>query len=228
MNIKFQPILCLAFLCSFTFLGNAQLIVSDSAYKLAKHHVRKLKNEGTLIVYIPTQHRKIEILESMLTHAKKKKRVQKRLDEVLNETKELQTSIVHSYNQYFTFTKVYFMPDTMASKLFDGQRAYLFINKQFEIDPTIRLESDCYYISYIGNPKQVSSTGKKSLMIEQKDGSPLYAPFPFAIPFYSLLDAIDSETGYASIVERAVITQERKLNEFYIHKRRKDKWITKP
>ena len=198
---------------------SAQVINSPRSKLEANAHVKRLK-KGVLIVQIATQNKKVEQIEKLIKNNPKNKRFPKMLEETKADSDALLEATIQAYTKHFTFSKVLFMPDTMVARLYNGERTGLFIDGSGEINESIKLETENYYISYVGIPEN-SNTGKKSLVIVDEKGKRLSAPFPYAIPFYSLGKIILNSSD-ADSIEEAVIKQNRKLKEFREKVRKKD------
>lgn len=209
-NIRIQ-ILILSLSLIISNALSAQIIHSKRDKIEANAHVKHLK-KGTLVVQIATQTKKIEQLEKLIRSNPNNKRLKKMLEETTSNSEALLEATIQAYKKHFDFSEVIFMPDTMANRLYKGERAGLFIDETEEINEKIKLETKDFYISYLGFP-EASNTGKKSLVIIDEKGDNLNAPFPYAIPFYTLGQIIINFSD-ADSIEDAVIKQNRKLKEF--------------
>lgn len=198
---------------------SAQVINSQRSKLEANAHVKRLEN-GVLIVQIATQDNKIEQIEKLIKSNPDNKRFKKMLEEVTVESEALLNATIKAYTKHYDFSKVLFMPDTMVSRLYDGERTGLFIDGSGEINESIKLETEEFYICYAGFPEG-SSSGKKNLVIVDEAGKSLSTPFPYAIPFYSLGKTLLGSSD-AEAIEDAVIKQNRRLKEFREKVRRKE------
>ena len=201
----------LLFFVVFTTL-NAQVVVTDKAYHEARDHMYNLQ-EGVLVVYLPTNGKKLAALKSIVDRNPNDKRAKSRYETLKIESKALQIAMIDAYQEYYSFSKVYFMPDTMGYELKSGTQEGIFVNKQLELTSEIKLENDNYYRAYIGEPTNANSTGKKSILIEDKDGQLLASPFPYATRFYSFLDVLTNNSD-SQIISKVVIRQQKKLVGF--------------
>jgi hypothetical protein len=190
---------------------SAQLIHSKRDVIEASAHVKGL-NKGVLIIQIATQTKKIEQLEKLIQSNPKSKRFKKMLEETTTNSDALLEATIKAYTDNFDFSELLFMPDTMVSRLYAGERTGIFIDGTGEINETIKLETEDFYICYIGFPKD-SNTGKKSLVIVDEKGNGIGAPFPYATPFYTLGKLILGKSDAESIKD-AVIDQNKKLKAF--------------
>ena len=208
-NIR-SHILILSLCLIISNVVSAQVIHSERDRIEANAHVKRL-NKGILIVQIATQNKKVEQLEKLIKSNPKSKRFKKMLEETTTESDALLEATLKAYTEHFDFSEVLFMPDTMVTRLYAGEKTGLFIDKTGEINETIKLETEAFYICYTGFPS--STAGKKSLVIVDEKGKRLDAPFPYAIPFYTLGKIIVGSSD-ADSIEDAVIKQNRKLKEF--------------
>lgn len=199
---------------------NAQMIVSEKAYQEARAHLNNLQ-EGVLVVNLPTNNKKLKVLKDILDRNPNDKKAKKNYDKLKVDTKALQIAMTIAYQESYSFSKVYFMPDTMGHALRDGIREGIFVDDQLNLSSDIELEDNNYYLAYIGMPSTSISTGKKSLLIEDKKGNLLAAPFPYATPLYSFLDVLANNSD-AKVIGKAVPKQQEKLDAFVIWNKKQE------
>ena len=209
-NIRIQ-ILLLSLCLMISSTLSAQLINSEKSKEEASVHSRNLE-KGVLIVQIATQNKKVAQLEKMIRRDPENKRYKKMLNKTIIDSDALLDATIKAYKKHFHFSEVLFMPDTVATRLYDGERKGIFLDGIGRIDNEIKLETERFYITYVGRPSN-SNTGKKSLVVVDGKGKRLGAPFPYAIPFYSFKKLIIGASD-AQAIEDAVIRQNRKLKEF--------------
>lgn len=176
--------------------------------QMALQHAENLY-DGVLIVQLKTFRNKINALRKM----KPTKRNKKYLKALLKERKELGLATIAAYKANYTFSKVYFMPDTLTSKLLEGTKKGIFLNDSLEIDNTIDLGKMQHYLAYVGTPPIASSSGKISLLIVGSDNKLVKSPFPYATRFYSFFQTL-ARTTEAEAMPKAVARLEKRLRKF--------------
>ena len=101
--------------------------------KIALNHLTALQN-GVLIVRYETSRNKLNALELMVKQKPKSKRFKRLLRKTTKKAKALQEATITAYTEYYTFSKVIFMPDTLSNKLLAGVRKGIFVKQYLEID----------------------------------------------------------------------------------------------
>ena len=98
--------------------------------------------DGTLIVQIPCERRKLEVLKKIYTNQKdpeKKKEQKKDYEEFKEYLRFVQETIIENTNKSYTFSKYAFVPDTLITAFKRGQRKNVFINESFEFTNDIEI-----------------------------------------------------------------------------------------
>lgn len=190
---------------------SAQVIHSQRSKIEANAHAKRLQ-KGVLIVQIATQTKKVEQLKTLIKNNPKNKRFKKMLAETTGESDALLEATIKAYREHFDFSEVFFMPDTMVTRLYAGERTGIFLDDEGKLDAKLVLESKRFYVSYLGVPSS-SNSGKKSLVIVDGNGETLSSPFPYAVPFDTLGKIIINSSD-AESMEDAVIKQNKKLGNF--------------
>lgn len=212
-------LLIVAFFSVYSIL-NAQIIVSEEAYQEAREHLNNLQ-KGVLIVNLPTNSKKLKILKGIADRNPNDARAKNNYEQLKIETKALQVAMTVAYQESYSFSKVYFMPDTMGHELRDGVREGIFVDYQLQLSSDIQLEDNNYYLTYIGVSSSSTSTGKKSLLIEDSKGNLLAAPFPYATPMYSFFDVLVNKPD-SKVMEKVVPKQQEKLDAFVIWNKKQE------
>jgi hypothetical protein len=104
----------------------------------AESIIKRLKND-TLIVIIPTYQDKERILQSALRKARGRTEKKRRKQKLLNLYAERQIemeAIINGFNEFYTFSPVLYMPDSLVSDFESG------IKKAYFIDDKLRLNFD--------------------------------------------------------------------------------------
>ncbi len=199
-NIRLLLLLCLC-----PILLGAQPDEKLDKKEEALQHADHLKS-GVLVVQLKTFRNQINALQNM----SKTKRNQKYLNALLKERRELQRATITAYREFYTFSEVYFMPDTMARALLNGTREGIFINDSLEIDNDIDLSSKVFYIAYVGTPPTATSSGKISLLVTDKEKKLLPHPFPYANKIYGFFATL-AGISEAEAIPKAVQRLEKRL-----------------
>ena len=134
-------------ICVFIFFI---LILSNCVY--VKYHdyaptlqpeaetiINRLKND-TLIIIVPTYHEKERILKSAQSMARGRSKKNRRKQKLLNLYAERQIemeAIINGFNEFFSFSPVLYMPDSLVSDFESGINRTYFIDDQFRLNPEI-------------------------------------------------------------------------------------------
>ena len=139
-----------------------------------------LKN-GTLVVRLSTNARKIEALEKMVANAtsdKDRQRFEKMLEKTRLNTRNNNLWLMEAFQKNYNFSKLLFMPDTAATKLKTGVKKGIFYGPDLQIDPAIALEGD-FLVAFNGNSTSDQKTGNEGINVLDQNMELLRAPFPF-------------------------------------------------
>ena len=134
-------------ICVFIFFI---LILSNCVY--VKYHdyaptlqpeaetiINRLKND-TLIIIVPTYQEKERILKSAQSMARGRSKKNRRKQKLLNLYAERQIemeAIINGFNEFFSFSPVLYMPDSLVSDFESGINRTYFIDDQFRLNPEI-------------------------------------------------------------------------------------------
>ncbi|MGB0864656.1 MAG: hypothetical protein ACPGXZ_17175 [Saprospiraceae bacterium] len=185
--------------------------------KIALNHLTALQN-GVLIVRYETSRNKLNALELMVKQKPKSKRFKRLLRKTTKKAKALQEATITAYTEYYTFSKVIFMPDTLSNKLLAGVRKGIFVNQYLEIDESIELTVDDFYITYSGFTPVSTTSGMEALLIADSENNLLKAPFPYATKLNTLSGTVNA-ADKAIEIGKIVQNQQRKLDEFRIKRK---------
>lgn len=161
--------------------------------KIAEWQINKLK-EGALIVRLKT--------DAMTVNALKQQGNYKLAEKRELELYAINKTVVISFKDYYTFSKVYFIYSNYSDSLFKGKRTNMFLDTNLQIDKNIIMKEDYYliadkdflYNSSIGFVKEdtakfVKESGNperhKAFVLKNKYGHQLHNPFPFYIGYYT-------------------------------------------
>jgi hypothetical protein len=182
--------------------------------EVAANHLAELE-KGILIIRYKTYRKKLNALERMVQQKPKSKRFKRMLKKTKRKSIALQKATINAYTNYYTFSKIIFMPDTLADKLLTGTRKGIFVDNNLEIDETIELTGNNFYISYIGFTPISTTTGMEALLIVDNKNQLLKAPFPSATRMNILSDSADFATN-AEEINKGVKDQQRNLERYKI------------
>ena len=177
--MKFQTLaLCFLAFCVGT-AGYGQEAVAPPPIS-AQEAIQVLKN-GTLVVRLSTNARKIEALEKMLTtttREKDRQRFEKMLEKTRQDTRSHNGWLMEAFQKNYTFSKLLFMPDTAATKLKIGAKKGIFYGPDLQIDPTLTLEGG-FLVAFNGPNTSDQKTNNEGINVLDQNMQPLRAPFPF-------------------------------------------------
>lgn len=158
---------------------------------ISKWQINKLK-DGALIVKLKTND---IIIEALRKQGNIKLAEKKKLEQfAVNKT------IITAFNDFYKFSKVYFIKSNYTDSLLKGKRTNIFLDTNVQINPSITLtetfyliaEKDFVYNSSIGFVKEDSakyqveqgnSVNEAAFVIKNKYGHQLKSPFPFLITY---------------------------------------------
>ncbi|MEO1513623.1 MAG: hypothetical protein AAFV95_01380 [Bacteroidota bacterium] len=145
--------------------------------------IKELK-DGVLIVRLPSKHRKIEQLTQLLDNDKlskrKRKRMQKLLDQAIEQRDRDGEGIWDAYTKNYDFSELYFTYDTSTVHLKNGLQSGFFLNAQKEVDPSISLAGRPFYLVGKGKVRErENSPGLDAFVILDKDFKRMKGPFPY-------------------------------------------------
>jgi hypothetical protein len=101
--------------------------------------INRLKNDS-LIVIVPTYQDKERILKSSQRIARgrtEKKKSKQRLLNLYAERQVEMEAIINAFNEFYTFSSVLYMPDSLISDFEYGINRTYFIDDQFRLNPNI-------------------------------------------------------------------------------------------
>ncbi|WCL83054.1 hypothetical protein PPO43_08130 [Saprospira sp. CCB-QB6] len=179
MSYLFRLSLCLGLLLCQTSLWG-QLINSKADFQAALKASQELKENGLIIFRLESNHLKMAHYQKLLANknlkAKKRKKVERLLNQMQTETKAINQTILQALNDTFNFCPVYFCYDTSAQYIRQGGRSQVFLNAQGEKDPRLSIPDSLsiYWLYY--EPAGGANTFN-SLQLRPLKG-PLRPPFP--------------------------------------------------
>ena len=200
----------------------AQVIKSKDNNLRAQQAIMDLK-DGALVVRLKSKRNKIEKLQEAIASPnlpeKEKKRLQKDLDNTIQENEEYNSSIVSAFDQYFKFSPVYYIYDTSAVDLKAGKKSGYFLDTNLKKDPNITFTQDSFFIIYNGELSATNNSGMEALIIIDSQNQPLPSPFPYYIKtnnfWYTLGRFFSPKKAIKRDSKKVVSKLDYNINEYY-------------
>ncbi len=150
---------------------------------LARQQIQDLK-DGVLIVRLKTNDKALKKLESILnnpnTKKKSKQRIRKKtIPQLKAAAKDLNDKMRRAFSESYTFSEVYFMPDTSTDDLQNKRTRTSLTDAQGNaVSSDVLTEKNIFLVDYgqLPNDKTASITG---LIISDIDSNTLHPPFPY-------------------------------------------------
>ncbi len=178
--MKYQTML----LCFLTVFFGTALHGQDAAAAAkpitADEAISILKN-GTLVVRLSTNARKIEALEKMATNSAKEKdrqRFGEMLEKTRQDTRNHNLWLMEAFRVNYNFSKLLFMPDTAATMLKHGIKEGIFLGPDLQIDDSLTLEGG-YLVAFNGANTSDEKTNNEGINVIDHNLQSLRHPFPF-------------------------------------------------
>jgi hypothetical protein len=155
---------------------------------------------GTLVIQIPCDRKKLEVLENKATNETDKQKKVKYLEEFEKQKQNLnfiQTSMMEAAKKQFTFSKYVFLPDTAVLAFKNGQRDDIFIDDSFEFVNDIEI-SESELILFLRGQRHYDY-----LYIYNWNNSFPPEPFPYYSSMTTFIKASNDydKKNYAAIVD---------------------------
>lgn len=144
--------------------------------KEAKELINGLK-EGFLIVQIPCEKKKREILYSLYeneTDASKKEEYKKDYDAFLLELEVAQIGLYNGVKSFYSFSDYAFIPDTLIGNFKKGRRDNIFLNDSLEVGKEINIDTS-QMVLILRDHRDYDN-----LYIHKLNGSFPPSPFPYS------------------------------------------------
>lgn len=219
IKITFIALFCLG----FTLIGNAQVEeLSRSERKaIARKAIQSLKN-GTLVVRLKSKNNKIKKIEELLASNELKEstraRLRKELTSTIDQRNKYNTSLTNAFSNLYSFSNVYYMYDTASVSLKKGVKSGIFLDKNLELDPSIKIPEGDFFIVKTGTTNSTSTTGIQALVIMDKNLKDLSRPFPYYVRINSIARLFTRVFNHRNLVKkdsREVVQKlERKLRRY--------------
>ena len=155
----------------------------ETRLAIAKSALQKLKDKSTtLIVRLPSNHKKLIELERLAQSKTLDPQKAKRMQEVLATTRAMtpafNTRLMTSFYENYDFSEILFMHDTASVSLKNGATSGIFLDNRIQQDLSIELKTTEYlilHIDYDGFPEAMNINDFDVLDMQFKK---LPKPFP--------------------------------------------------
>jgi hypothetical protein len=108
--------------------------------------------EGTLVVRLQSNARKIQELEKALSDTllggAQRQRLQDMLSETQAQTPKESRDIMKAFDGNYNFSKVLFFYDTASVRLLTGEKQGYFLNRDLQVDSSLSLEGEDWLMIY--------------------------------------------------------------------------------
>lgn len=190
--------------------------------QVAFEHINALKN-GTLVVRLPTHHKKMaameELIESEKVSEKNKKRLQSQLRDLKAETKAHNQSIMQAFKENFTFVEVRFIHDTSTLALIQNQEAGIYLNEEEQPIPNSQIKEGGFLLLRLGKAKMDGQSRLDALVFMDQEGKDLEKPFPYYMKINTFSYIVDQVFYPSAAFDKNIRSRVKKLNarlaEFY-------------
>ena len=200
--------ICLVLLSHF-FIGCIAVKYHDYAdinKDFAVEYIQKLKTD-TLLIVVPSFHKKETLLKQISSRGKKGKKTNKqKLLNLYAERQILQEALIKSFQNNYTFSSYLFIPDSLVYKFESGMEGNYFLDKTLRIDPLITYSNS--------NPIKLVQQFDQEWQI--KIGTKLLPnPFPNYYVYRNGLYGFLGQEPYEKMYERVASTFQKRFDQFY-------------
>lgn len=153
MSYLFRLFICLGLMLGPAGLS-AQLINSKADFQAALQASQELKENGLLVFRLESNHLKTAHYQKLLANknlkAKKRKKVERLLQNMQEETEAINQTVIRALQDTFDFCPLYFCYDTSAQYIRKGGRSQVLLNGRGEKDPNIKMPDSLaiYWLYY--------------------------------------------------------------------------------
>lgn len=164
MKCLFFPLLILFALQADAQRQDLNTLSEDERRAIVKEALSDLKDgKATLIVRLPSNHKKMRELKRLADSDKLSPQKSAQMQEMLAATASITPAfngrLMTAFEENYDFSPVLFMLDTASVSLKNGVRRGIFLDKNIENNPDIKLTTDKYYllaVDYEGFPKAMN------------------------------------------------------------------------
>jgi len=196
--------------CLSIFLLTGCVYVSFHDYAeinkdVAAQMIKRLKND-TLVVVIPTYANKERLLKAAYKKSRDKKRLKQSILNLYAEQRVEQEAVVYAFSEYYSFSEVLFIPDSLVYSLEMGEQRAFFINEKGRIDPSITLKNRAP-IKLIKQFDEEWQVKIKNKMIP--------SPFPNYYSYANGLSGFMAPEKYDRVYKRVASAIQKRFERFY-------------
>lgn len=197
----------------------------ETRLAIAKSALQNLKDKNTtLIVRLPSNHKKMTELERLAKSKNLDPQKTKRMQEVLVTTRAMtpafNTRLMTSFYENYDFSEVLFMHDTASISLKNGVTFGIFLDKRVQIDSSIKLKTKEYFILHIDYDGFPEAMNINDFDVLDRQLKKLPRPFPQdartgVLLNLSLLLDKDSGVKQFKVMNKMTAKFNKKLNKAY-------------
>lgn len=197
----------------------------ETRLAIVKSALQKLKDKSTtLIVRLPSNHKKMTELERLAKSKELDPQRAKRMQEVLVTTRAMTPAfnvrLMTSFYENYDFSEILFIHDTASISLKNGTTSGIFLDKRIQPDSNIKLKTNDYlilHIDYDGFPEAMNINDFDVLDMQLKK---LPRPFPQdartgVVLNLSLLLEKDAGMKQFKVMNKMTDKFNKKLNKAY-------------
>ena len=131
-------------------------------------YIKSLK-KGTLIFKLPTYSTKIAAMQKLIddptVSESKKKRLRELVELAESDAKETAEKMMAAFDSVYTFSDVLYTYDRQYDNLKAGQLDGVFLNENFEYDPSIKVSSKPFFVLRFGSTSRSGTYGVDAMVI---------------------------------------------------------------
>ncbi|MBR9922771.1 MAG: hypothetical protein GYB31_18220 [Bacteroidetes bacterium] len=178
----------------------AQVAQTDPAYRASDRQSDVARAEAAMAVYpeavlvvkLPSESKKIQVLQSRITQGSANTAEYK---EMLEETKkdrdDFAFMLMSAFKDAYDFSEVLFVWDTTSFDAGSSKIKACFLDEYLQADPQQSLDTTKpHFFGYIGQTAADNSNGVNALIVCESNMEPLESPFPYCAPFDFGIDTI--------------------------------------
>ncbi|MFT5166277.1 MAG: hypothetical protein ACI8P3_001508 [Saprospiraceae bacterium] len=173
----------------FTTHAMSQDLSGKERKAIATQAIKDLAG-GTLILRLKSKHNKITKLEELLAtpdiKASTRTKLSEDLESTIDERNRFNRSLTYAFEEYYSFSNIYYIYDTASVSLINGQRSGIFLNEDLELDLTIEIPEGIFFVLKVGTTDSASTTGVEALVMMDRNLKDLAAPFPYYVRVNSI------------------------------------------
>lgn len=201
----------------------SQSLSKEEAWAKAKEQIKEL-HEGTLLVRIPTQHKKIAALEALLQNDQlptaNRQRLEDQLETTRQEARNFAHYVIEAFDTAYDFSKVLFMYDTDMAALQSSSPGGFFLNREGKADTSIVLDQPNFYLLRFGFSTGEATSHTDAMIIADASIQDLQKPFPYEVRLTDFIATVGQllpapEQEKKDII-RSVAKLNRNLQKFFV------------